>query len=529
MTKYKSLLRSILIPAASLILSGCMHLYDPVSEEQANKGVELLNKVNLQETASSWGSNLNDYLTVELDLVDNTTSFLLKNDVWRMASGNVNLAELYLEAKQRLDGIGFDSLAEVQKYIDIGITLEEQGKQLVKYRGYIESLSPELGFQLPDCNQNIPETWGAVGGVADSEIKIKGEILYKSYFRICREILLNTDKYHKLGGDLAAARAKRMEIEESLQRRRMATAEKQYEFNKAKQQLIATIDAEGVRSKNKEKLLVKIEDILSKLEGDHEVLPSEVSGAIVKMLSEVQGNGSMEVDRVDGEVYASAVIAKSTQSLSESMDSFLQGKAQPDLPDLVLELNRQVMLRDYSLSRRELLEENLSLARREESLLLKQAEVEYTVAMQLCMFTYGKEKKEGCKKDFKLRLNDESGDIECGLGQFEELCSMNIAFDGVWKSARDNQKRNLLEVVRALSDSHFYRGELSKIAFQRYDLAQREELLASKNAIFQWSNLLNIPAQEIASFYKAGVKTNELADFIVKSLSIAGLVVVAED
>ena len=90
------------------------------------------------------------------------------------------------------------------------------------------------------------------------------------------------------------------------------------------------------------------------------------------------------------------------------------------------------------------------------------------------------------------------------------------------------EKRHALAAVVALSESHRAAKRASELEYRINDITYRRALLSSESAIAQWNNLIDVPVEQVAAFYAAGVKPEEFGDFLVKALMVTGLFAIAE-
>ena len=101
---------------------------------------------------------------------------------------------------------------------------------------------------------------------------------------------------------------------------------------------------------------------------------------------------------------------------------------------------------------------------------------------------------------------------------------MEIRFPPAFPGESDKKaKKELLEAVVAYSRALDAEAELRALDFRIIDLGHRRIAAENRAAIAAWTNLITVPTDTLAYYYKAGVQPDTVANAAAQILGLLGL------
>lgn len=544
----------VLISMALLLvggfLAGCksVHLYDPARAAVSKSAVEQKNNVKLNTVSEKSAETLDALLVNEIAVSNSAHDFLFRNDLFRMAAseGRSETVLDWIDAVDlRLKGLGYDSREQFAQELELRPPFEILRSDVAAKRLEFELMSPEWAKKLPGCRKSMPDEWvdvseavaKAVAAVEsgtstlDADVHLFYSAIYPEYRDLCDAFLTVQEKlkpFAPTDGAIAATRAAMEERRDEIARREKSAKDAAAAIKDLKSKIK---DATKSGVKPSETLARELADLRAKVGSlkatqsafDIEVLSEETIDSIEAVLVGLAAAPEGDEMTLSPELETAAQMLKNVTSLADSAAALSEKSKQPPVAHLVIEMNRQILLHDFA--RRMIALEKAEIEYLEEMLkaYLAQAASYREFGLALCNFGYD----DFPKTCDQLAVDLDADDAEkCAVPGEDAPCPLKKTWAELLET-RGEKKRHVLEAVVALADSHRAAKRASEFEYRINDNTYRRTLLASEIAIAQWKNLIDIPVDQVAAFYDAGVKPETIGDFLVKALIAAGLIAVA--
>jgi hypothetical protein len=534
----------------SLALVGCesVTLYDAEKAALATGAETKYKDVKLNSLIEVEEQNLDKLLAAELDAIRANHQLRFEIATLRMAADNtVSIGDWYLKADQDRKDLGFPTNADVLVFLDDQDSIRTARNKLLfrKRMMAIDIAAPPPACKMsePPPDKLPPKTWAAVEALPEGDAKGFLQIDYDSYRKDCKTILEKSRLTPKSGLLLAAfndwhsAQAALNARQDRVSQSAQAVAEARADYNKAVKD--AQPGGSGTTEKVQEtanKLANAIADASKAADSvGFDVLPKEQVESITTILKAI-ASGEVNEDAIEQPQLASAaLIAKSLQSLAGEMEALIAQARAPSVSNLLIELQHQVVLMEYAGARRKLAQRRVDLYKGKYAALIRQAEFGRDFQLQLCNFSVlqngGSFPGANCDQ-FAVSgggLNSD-GELNVTCQLVDDPVGPPCPLRSPWNVAlklgagfKVGAKRALYSAVAAFARLQEARMAASESEFKLVDLDHREAIAGNRAAIAAWNNLIVVPIDQLAAYYKSGIKPAEIADLIIKAIGFSAV------
>ena len=534
------------------VVAGCgsIHLYDPARAAAAKTAVEQKNNANLNSVSEESAESLDALLANEIAVSDSAHEFLFQNDLFRMAAsggGDETLLHWIIEIDQKLKGLGYRSRKEFVKELKLRRTVEGEQKKLATDLENFELMSPRWAKKLPASSESMSKEWVDVSEVVAKAVAAATELEdsdlrkeiqdffsenYLDYVTGCAPVIEAQKSLANAiprTGSIGSARETLRDRQAEVKSRKDAANEAGAAITNLKKQIR---DATPSGSKPSEALAEEIDKLqehinelrTTQTEFDIEVLSEQTIESIEEVLASLAGEADGDKVTQSPQLQAAAQMLTNVASLADSAMALSEKSKQPPVVHLVIELNRQILLQDYAKRMIALEKKGIEYAKELLSAYQIQAGEYRRFVLELCNFGYD-DSPDKCDQ-LKVDVDAEGRPAGCTLPGVAGSCPLATTWAEVIKST-GREKRHMLATVVALAESHRAAKRASELEYRINDITYRRALLSSESAIAQWKNLIDVPVEQVAAFYEAGVKPEELGDFLFKALMVTGLFAIA--
>ena len=527
-------------------LGGCasVHLYDPSRDATAQLAVEQHKNTNLAQVSEDASELLDGLLQQEIAAAAAGRKFLFDNDVFRIAASNDGdefLLDWVAEIDEKIKSSGIEKRSHILKALDNASNLSGKTLKMELLARDSSILAPELAKDFPDCNNSLPELWPPIGSAVSTDIFDFLSSNYAEFKTACLKALqIPSPKYLKANYEELRnqeGRIKKKRDQASTVRKEIHALKKMIE------------DATKIGQLPSKQLTTAIENLQDKIKDARkiqgnlgvDILTDDTLSSIAVILTSLAGEQFPESSDQSAEFHESVAFLSQVPSLADSAAMIAQQAEKPPVAHLVIEMNRQLLLRNYYQRVAAIEEQSVEYLKDLVGAKQEQVKSYWEFVTELCNYGYENpgEKCADLELIFTARECDQNSSVACEDQQLEPVVSdcvlpstpsTNVAcpLKVTWAQALDNRtskRRHVLGAIVALSNSHRAAARIEEINYRITDLKYRKALLLSENAIAQWNNLIQIPVEQVAAFYNAGIKPEAVGDFIVKSLALAGVIV----
>ena len=516
-------------------LGGCssVHLYDAPRAETAKLAVEQRKNAKLDEVSEDTAQLLDALLEREIDAAAAANEFLFDNDMFRIAAsrdGEELLTDWVQQADERLKALGFESRAQVREAADAVEDVRGAQEEFDLAVLDFELLSPKWARELPGCSDELPPAWPSaeleVTDPLNNELRQDLELLYEGYAEACSKLVdARAARTSKIpAGGLIGFAYRSAENKRNAIARRQAVATKVRQEIRALKQAIERATATGTPPSRQlggaiadlQRKVGEAKDLQQQLGVD--ILSDDTLDSIGLVLQSLAGQEIPKPENQSAEFHQALAILSQVPSLADNAAALAEQSRRPPVAHLVIELNRQLLLRSYYERLEANAERGLAYALQLAESVESQARAYRDFVNELCNFGFP---NSGLQCD---ELTVDTMNDGCELPASTGSCPLAVTWAEVLDEEGEKERHALAAVV-ALSNAHRAAARATELEFRLNDLTYRRALLTSENAIAQWDNLIGVPVDQVAAFYEAGIKPEELGDFIVKALALAGIAV----
>lgn len=522
------------------LLAACSNVqfYDEGKDKAAEAAKKKYADAKLTEVLNGEEANLDKLLATEIKAISDNRALQLDIRFLRMANDRTPLAEsAALWADRRIGDLGFSNTGQMREALKKEVEIEEKERSLDLRTNLIVQQSS--GLRPPPCDSavSLPAAL-SLGENATPAARALVPITYDGYRRQCAEFL-ELLKQRQLAGELreaangvqsAARKSKGIKSEISMQKLAVADARKAYEAAVAAGK--AGVDAKtGAEIREKAERLNAALDTAKKFDErfDLGILAGERVQSISALLV-ATASGKVDAEaQADKNLSSALVVAASAPALVDSVQS-LKAKAQaPPVSGLLIELRHQLLLVDHANKRLELMDRRTALAKVKFQALLTEAQQWLAFKDELCgLAKIGSQVAITCDT---IVVTIQGNNVRCThkVGTAAPTPIANCPYEKPWNAVLDGgtppAKRAADSAVAALSRATAARSQADEIDFRLVDVEHREVLAANRAAIQAWDNLIAGPTDQLATYYKSGLKPYEIGDLIVKALGLTAIAI----
>lgn len=512
----------------ALMLSGCagVHLYRAEEDTLAGQASDKYQSIDLLTVIDTERGNLDATLEYELLVVDRLIDVVLQREWFRLVSSTEPMTKSFMEKliDKRKSELGVDrfSREQITDLIRLEAELRLIDRQLVDANGIARRL---YGVNFPLCGKAaLPESLpaGTVRKASKYANKMRGDggtfaleqVLYPEFRNKCGERnaqLVNTLKPFRESEEMGLLSRAVDDWQQAL----LALVDEHNAAQQAKAEYDAAVDdlrgvlerrerTDSVISEEVASRSERIGDLLERIETNSGAVgladaTTERIANIDVMLSALVAAEVDETALTDSSVARSAVIAASVNSLSNEVKALYDKRSLNPVGPLILEKERQLVLREMAGTR---------IARQERKVeLLRQRYIAVTDELEL------------------IRLIENTAELD---GVDDVLAKP--ASDALARNCRSEAcaevYRMLLKYVEMIDS---VRRRLEKVDYYLIDLDHRIALDESASAIGLWNAMIETPLEQLAAYYKSGYSTEALANTIVNLTTLGAIAVGVND
>jgi hypothetical protein len=510
---------------SSVLLNACagFAIHDEGRAKLASEVKESYAKGKFIEIAETDRKNLDVMLTAELAAVNE--SFRVQVDIaaLEIANNSSPMAESYVEAMDRLEELGVKTIIELKNLLknangrrNTQHTVDSEVKVLAKY-----NIKPPGCDNLPDKLTNVPD------GLSETAKNVIAAT-YERYKISCTRLVgfARASGSGRLGDthkDWLAAR-------QALDTARANEAKLAGDMVEAKAKYLAAAQqaavAEGTAEALKARIAENAKQISEALKGAADLKlgleNDEKIDALASLLAAAAGG---EIDPDDPHVARAAIVAKEIPSLAGDIRELQAKRGVLPVSGLLLALRHQTTLAEGAKQRAALAEERVTILKGKYDAYFEEARrwLDFTNAM--CSYAHRAQNLTPAVSDCESLVVTADGQCRRAAGRMEK-CVLAEA----WKvrlRAQDNTdaKREINKAVAAYLRALAMQAAPIQADFREIDIQHREVLIAKRNALEQWDNLVGVPLDQLDGYYKGGIKPAESADLIVKALGLTAIAI----
>ena len=528
----------------ALTVASCagVHLRDETKAAVAAEAKAKFQAAKIAEVTEAEQKNLDKLLQVELAAIRANHALRFKIDTLRMADDErVSVGDWLREAEDDIEKLGFSGSGDVKDYLK-GQNEIQSALERMSLRQSLISLTTSK--PLPVCEkdekgQGLPDVEKYLKSLGELTKEQRGLLKadYKAYKKNC-EKLLNFES-RLTSGPVNEAYQAWVAAEVALAAVKLKAAEQATKIKDARKDYDEAVkDAAAAGAKTSEAMKTAAKKLVQALEDASkasdvlglEVLPKERSEAIATILTAVATGEAGETPKADSELAPAIEVAKGIPSLARDMEALVAKGRRPSVSNLLIELQHQIIQREYANARRAIIERRVALLKLKFEALVRQAEHLRDFKLALCNFAVmqagGKHPSESRKDCDNFEVTEKGLQVKCNLIPVGPSC----ALASPWKKAlnpgsgfKKGAKRELYAAIAAIGRVRTAKAAVSEIEFKLIDLDHRDSVAANRSALEAWNNLIGTPISELAAYHDSGIKPAAIADLIVKALGLGAI------
>ncbi len=246
--------------------------------------------------------------------------------------------------------------------------------------------------------------------------------------------------------------------------------------------------------------------------------------AISTVLLATAASSKGKVDTDDPKLKLAAEIAGEIPSLAGAMAQMIATSKAPSVSGLLIEMQHQEIQAARAKGLETLKREEIAILRAGYDSVTREAGQLFQFWKSACSYgTIDDEKThitDGCKS---IAIDADKKTCTFDKGQPHKDCVLVSSWSDNLAKAKGEPKRELYKTLGAYLSMLSANAESYKQTYYLIDLEQRRLLLSRAAAIESWHNLVGVPIEQIEAYYMAGIKPEELADFMVKAYAATAI------
>ncbi len=513
---------TLLFTALSVGLTGCgsMRLYD-ASKAQSSAAI----KQNYKDadpvgTVAVQKANLDALIAAELEVVRDNQQLQLDISLLQMADNDTPMFETWDEdVTVPLNGLGFKDGAAVRAFLNARDEVALRRDQL---RGQQRRLVKRHGRKVAACETETK--------FSDAFKKLSRS--HNRYAGTCAKWQTANTDVNAIGGNIGKARRELQAAEQALRAADKAAGDAKKAMAGIKQRHKQAVDAvkaaQGTPDAVRTAIATSAGTLSTELAGLAKTAPGVVAEERVEaVLTLLKATAGEETQVENDEALSKAVLViGGVSSLAPELAGLVAEAQAPTVSNLLIELQHQVVLLEHAkalhgleIRRRDIRKARLESYYAEADELLKFAD-------GLCSFAFHTAGKghPGVQCDsFTVDASAKS----CRTATTEIAdCALKEPWKKYLKSPpKGDAGREFYKALAAFTRIFPQRAARMEQNFNLIDLQHRENLIHRKMALKAWNNLAQVPIEQIAAYYEAGLKPAEIADLLVKALGFTAVTI----
>ena len=513
---------ALLLCAAFLCSCASFQLHDESRAKLAASGKQDYAAAKVTEVVEADRKNAEFLLAAEITAVRENFAIQVDIATLEIANNSTPMSATYKEAGDRIKELGFDSITQLRTIFHADANLRAKQRTFQSYAKVMQ----DLRVNVPDCVTSLADLTLPTTMTPDEKALLTKT--YPKYQKLCAELRASEsppsgliahayDEWQAAKKALAAAERVRSDAAALV-----AAARTAYDQT--------VKDAADAKNKGKDfsnELAEKAKTIAAALDQAKKlnlgVENAEEIDALVEILTAVAGG---DVDPKDPNVARAAAVAKQIPLLAEDIAQLEATRTAPPVSGLLLALRHKTLLADAARRRTLLAEERVNILKAKYDAYSAEADHWLRFHDATCSYAVlsGQQKHPG------LACNDFVAPNADGVCMIFGKPLPECALRKPWKEAlrtkeQAETKRELYKAVTNYLQALALQAVPVEETFREIDVRQRETLLAKRNALETWDNLVSVPIDQLDGYYQGGVKPAEIADLILRALTFTAIAI----
>jgi hypothetical protein len=534
----------------ALILGGCesVRLHD-----KSKAAVSATVKTNYKEAdvvgvIAVQAANLDALHKADLKVVQANLRLQRDYALLELVDGDFPMAETWKnEIERGIKSLGFKDATTLRKYLSAAedqIPLRiEQIQRLARLIKKATGKSPpecKSGKTLKEADLKLPEE---INPQAAKRVKER----FKTIIDVCEKLQIEFMDAVASDGKIKSAesqwkRAKsaavfyRTAVEDAQKRVKVLKANHKAAVTKLKKAGKTAVEIRGVIKKQAKELAgavkkaTELADAATKALSEaakkpHQVLSSERISAIVTLLTAAAGEQTNVKN--DPKLAKAVLVVSGLSSLAGDISQLVAEAKAPSISNLLIELQHQVIQFEHAEAMDTLNKRRVEIHETKYKALREEAALLMLFRDSLCNFAVRSARKKHPRilcDSFVVSNNGKT----CKWGTEPDEMTNDCVFAKPWKEVlkrppKGPEGRQTYRALAAYTRIFPVRATQIEQGTNLVDLKQRENLATRKMALKAWNNLAAVPIEQIDAYYQSGLKTEVIADLIVKALGFAAI------
>jgi hypothetical protein len=541
--------QAVAVLLAMLPLAGCgglkgVQLYDATKAKTSTEAKENYAAAKVTDVIEIEESNLNKLLDKELEVV--RENFKLQIDLRYMRMVSDNGTPMTSEIKKIKDGLkklGLQDVKTAREFLVEKLAMEDLEKSLDGLKSTIRAI---IGSYPPVCveGKSVAELATISDLIIPSTVtsvkKKLAKVDFENYKIRCKQ-LRQTGNIFRPGSLKETKEAWRGALNDVLQvRAEIKAGNKQVKaLANTKKQAADAVEKESINFaktlKNSAGSATKVFHFgVSALNAAGIDVKEEENIKAISIVLAVVAGGAEAKGVNSPELVNAVTVLNAVGTLADDIAA-LQNKKRPNVANLVIELNHQLLIVEDAKKRLALYQRRADFEKSRFDALVKQARALKNMHDHLCNFAYLQSKQNfpgiacnaftAAKAQKSICLADDKGVVVKDAKGKPTDCPLTKSWiDNLARSKYEKgAKHELYAALASLSQIHVSRSRFVEAEYRLIDLQHRKAVQANRFAIRAWNNLIAEPIDQLAAYHGSGIKTSEIADLIVKALGFAAI------